>query len=810
MAGFLRELRNAARGLARVPTVTLSAVTCLALGIGATTAISSAISRALLQQPPLRDPDRLVAVHRVTPQSGPMGTWPQSAPNYVDLAGSARRIEGLSAISQGTALVDLRDEAVQASQLYVTGNMFSMLGVSAQRGRVILPDDDRLESPLVALLSDEFWRKRLGADAAVVGGTMRIDGAPTTIIGILPPDFRIPHGGNVLRADVWMPIRFTPSRLASRRNNYLLLLGRLAPGATVPSAESEMKQLFTGLVATYPQLHGEDLRVAPLQRENVQSIRTPLLLLFGAVCMVLLIAATNVAALLLARGVQRRREMAVRSALGATRWDAMRLALTESMIITGLGVVGGMLLAIAGVRTIGTLAAARMRQLAGLQIDVRVIGFALGLSLIVAIACAAVPAWRAATVDPQDALRSGRGGGAGRDHHRALRALVVLEISLSLVLLIGAGLVLKGFAGLLRNDPGFATSRVLTLRLTTSATRYPNSSSVRNFLEPALAAVRNVPGVAAAAAITQVPYISWGTNGNVRYEGQSGDDPTRLPIAEQRSVSPDFFAVTQQRLIAGRLLRQDDDDSPTARAVVVVNKALADRDFKGRDPVGQRFHLTDTTFATIVGVVSDIRNAGPIGTPQPEMYWTYRQASLGTSNFPLMIRVRDDDPAAFAAAVTAAIRGVDPTVAIGDVKTMPEVIAQSLGRPRFYFALLGTFAAVAVALALAGLYGVLSYAVAQRTREMGIRAALGSSRKAIMGLVTLEGLRLVGIGLLLGLAGGAAVTRLMVFMLYGVSPLDAATWVISALLMVGAAAVAAIVPAFRAARVDPLVAIQME
>lgn len=810
MAGVLTEIKSAARSLARVPTVTVSAVFCLALGIGATTAISSAINRALFQPPPFRDPDRLVAVHRITPHSGPQGTWPQSAPNYVDLAAQSRQIENLAAISQGTALIQLQDDAFQASQLYVTGNLFPMLGVRAGGGRLITPDDDRLDQPLVAVLSEEFWRARLGSDPSIVGRTMIIDGEPTTVIGITPPDFRIPHGGNVLRADVWMPIRFTPNRLSQRRSNYLQMLGRLAPGATRETAESEMQTLFAGLIATYPQLNGENLRVAPLQAENVASIRTPLLLLFGAVCMVLLIAATNVAALLLARGVQRQRETAVRAALGATRWDTMRPALFESFIITALGVVGGFLLATAGVRTIGALAAARMRQLVGLSIDVRVILFALLLAIVVAVLCGAVPAWRSAGVPPQDALRGGRGGGAGRGHHRALQGLVILEIALSLMLLIGAGLVLKGFAGLLRNDPGFDTSRILSVQVTTSATRYADGSSVRNFLEPALAAIRNVPGVAAAGAISATPYLVWGNNSNTRYEGQPGDDPTRLPITEQRSVTPSFFEVTEQRLLAGRLLRDGDNEAPGSPPVVVVNQALVERDFKDRDPIGQRFHIGDTTFATIVGVVTNVRNLGPVAEPGPEMYWSYRQGASGTSNFPLMIRVTGENPMAVAGAVRAAIRGVDPTAAVGDVSAMSDLIGRSLGRPKFYFSLLGTFAGVAMVLALAGLYGVLSYAVAQRTREIGIRAALGSPRSALMKLVTSEGLRLVAAGLVLGLLGGLAVTRLMVFMLYGVSPLDLTTWVLAATLMVVAAMLAAVIPALRASRVDPLVAIQAE
>jgi len=804
----LTEIRNAARALSRAPTVTISAVLCLALGIGATTAISSAVSRALLRSLPLRDADRLVAVHRTTPQSGPQGTWPESAPNYIDLARNAKQVEQLSVITPATALINLTSEAVQVSQLYVSGGLFGMVGARAEAGRLIGVDDDRLDVPLTAVISDAFWRAKLGGDPSVVGRSLVIDGEPTTIVGILPPDFRLPHGGNLFTADVWMPVRFTPQNLAQRRSNYLFMLGRLAPGATVQSAEAEMRGLFANLTATYPELRGENLRVAPLQSENLASIRTPLLLLLGAVCMVLLIAATNVAALLLARGVQRRRETAVRAALGATRWDTMRPALIESFLITLAGVVLGIGLAAGGVKTIGSLAAARMPQLAGLGLDLRVLAFALVLAIVVAIVCGAVPAWRSGSVDPQDALRGGRGGGSGREHHRALEGLVVLEICLSLVLLIGAGLVLKGFAQLVRKDPGFDPTDILTLRVTASAARYPNGTSVKLMLDPSLAAIRAVPGVEDAASISLIPYVNWGNNSNVRYEGMPGDDPTRLPLVEERRVTPSFFSVTRQRLLSGRLLTDADDDRPQAPPVVVVNEALAKRDFHGKDPVGKRFYISDTSFATIVGVVSDIRNAGPIADPQPEMYWTYKQGGYGSS-FPLMIRVAGD-PTSVVAGVRAALHGVDPSAAISSVHSMPEVIATSLGRPRFYFSLLGSFAAIAILLALAGLYGVLSYAVAQRTREIGIRAALGSPRSAILRLITGHGMRLVAGGIVLGLLAGAGLTRLMVFMLYGVSPLDAMTWIAAAVLMLAAGVAASVVPARRAARVDPLVAIQAD
>ena len=803
------ELRNAVRSLARTPSVAISAILCLTLGIGATAAIASAINRALLQPLPFRSPNDLVAAHRVTPQSGPQGTWPQSPANYVDLARMTKRIQSLSAITFGTALVDVGAETVQASQLLVTGGLFDMLGARAERGRLLVPDDDKLDHPSVAVLSDEFWRAKFGADPTLVGRSVSIDGSPTTIVGILPPQFRIPHGGNVLHGDVWVPMRFTPAKLAQRGNNSLLLLGRLAGGSTVRSADAELRGLFARLIETYPSLRGENMRVAPLQSENLQAIRKPLLLIFGAVCMVLLIAATNVAALLLARGVHRRREMAVRVALGASRWEAMRPVMAESVAITVVGTTLGLLLALAGVRTIGALAAARMPQLSGLHVDGRIIAFALVLALVVAVACGVAPAWRSATVDPQDALRGGRGGGAGRESHRALQSLVVGEIALSLVLLIGAGLVLKAFAGLLHNDPGFETSHVLTMSVTTSSARYPNQTSVRAFLEPALAAISAIPNVEAAGAIQVVPYINWGWNSNIHYEGRPGDEPTRWPLVEQRSVTPGFFGVTKQRLISGRLLDAGDDDSPTSPPVVVVNEALVKRDFKGADAVGRRFYVTDTSFATIVGVVSDIRNAGPITVPQPEMYWTYRQSSSGPSGFPIMIRTRGE-PTSVTGAVRRAIQSVDRTAAVADVVTMPDVISHSLGRPRFYFSLLGTFAGVAVLLSLAGLYGVLSYAVAQRTRELGIRVALGSSRGRLIRLVTGEGLRMVAIGVVVGLVASAGLTRLLISMLYGVNPLDRSTWALAALGMMLSAMLATLLPSLRASRTNPVVAMQAE
>ncbi len=804
----MSDLRDAARGLWRTPTISISAILCLGLGLGATTAISSAIDRAMLQAPPFGAPDRLVTVYRTTPQ---FNTGPFSAPNYVDLARQSKQLSALAAVSYATSLLTLPGDATRINVLQVTGNLFPMLGVRAQYGRLLTPGDDARDQNKVAVLSDELWHQRFGGDPAIVGHTIQVDGDKVTVVGIAPREFRIPRGGQVLRAELWTPLRFSDRQLGQRRSNFLPTLARLAPGATVASAQAEMNRLFAGLVATYADLRGEGIHVVPMMTDANAGIRTPLLLVFGAVFMVLLIAATDVASLLLARGVHRRRETAIRTALGGNRWAVMRPVLLESMLLATAGVVLGLVLAWLGVRTIGTLAAQRLPQLAGLRVDLRVIAFALALALIVAVACGAVPAWRSTGVDPQEALRDGRGGGMGRGQHRALGALVVAEVGLSLILMVGAGLVLKGFSKLVQNDPGFDPAPVLTFEATVSPQIYPgNTAAVTRFVDPALTAIAQLPGIAGAAAIQLIPYDSWGWNSNMRYEGQSNDNPTQLPLVENRIITPGFFGVTRQRLISGRLLRESDDERTASPFVVVVNQALVKRDFHGRDPIGARFYTGDTTFGTIVGVVSDIRNVGPFAPPAAEMYATYRQSGNGFASFPIMVRVRNGDPMSVLPAIRSAVRRIDPAAAITRVNTMNDVIALSVGRPRFYLTLLATFAVVAVLLAVAGLYGVMSYAVAQRTRELGIRNALGSSGSRILRLVARQGMTLVAGGVILGLVGAAALTRLLSGLLYGVSPLDPVTWIAACVLLIAAGLIATIIPSIRATRVDPLTAMRRE
>ena len=804
---LLTDVRTATRSLRSSPTVALSAIACIALGIATTVAIASAIDRALIERLPFREPDRLVTVYRTTPQ---FNNGPFSAPNYSDFARDSRRLASLAAATPTTGLLALRDATVQVPVLRVSGNLFQTLGVQPLHGRLLLPDDDRPDQPLTVVLSHELWRERFGGDPGVVGSAVSIDGEPRRIVGVLPPGFRVPHGSSLLRSQLWVPMRFSRQELASRGNNYLMALGRLAPGASPATAQTELGQLFARIVEQNPDLRGEGVRVMPLQTEGVRTVRTPLLLLFGAVVIVLLIAATNVASLLLARGIQRQREIAIRAALGGGRWAVMRPVLAESLVIALLGLALGLVLAWVGVRTIGALAAERVPQLAGMTMNPRLLAFALVLSGVVALVCGAAPAWRGSMVDPQDALRGGRGGGASRAHHRALNTLVVAEVALSLMLLLSASLVLKGFASLLDNDPGFEIDHVLTLEATVPATNYADTMSVQRFLEPALASIRQIPGVEAAAGISLIPYTNWGWNFNIRYEGQPGTDRTQLPLTETRVVTPGFFAVTRQRLVSGRLLQQSDDQRPESPAVVVVNEALVRRDFPSRDPIGKRFHTDDTTFATIVGVVTNIRNFGPVDEPRPEVYWTYRQAGRGSATFPIMVRVRSGSPTAVVTRVRQAIRSVDPGAAVASVLPMSEVTSKSLGRPRFFLTLLAVFAAVAVLLALAGIYGVMSYAVAQRTRELGIRMALGSTATRTIRCVARQGMWLVTLGILAGFVGAAFATRLLVSLLYGVSAFDPSTWVLTALLLGAAGLLATLVPSLRATRVDPAITIRAE
>ena len=806
MADLVRQIRVAVRSLARTPVVSAAAVISLALGLGATTAVFSAVSAALMDGMPFAEPQTLVSVFRTTPH---FVNGPFSNANFLDLREQTETIESLGAVGYGTALLKRSERTYQVSARPLSPDLFATLGVAAAHGRLLQADDERADAPAVAVLSDEVFRSRFGADPTIVGQTIVLDGEVRTVVGVLPAEFRIPHRTRYLESDIWLPLRFTPEQSEVRQSNYLLLLGRLADGRSLTEAETELVGLMAGIAEIYPVLRGESVRVGSMRAESSGPIRGPLLMLLGAVGLVLLIATANVASLMLARGAQRGHEIALRTALGATRRSIVRTVLIESSVLAGIGVAFAFLIAWIGVRLIGNLGAQLYPQLQGLGLDARVFGFAIAATAVVAILAGVLPGWRISGADPQDALRTGSSrSGVSRSQNRFLKGIVVAELAASAVLLIGAGLLISAFLGVLERSPGFETESLLTMTVNISPARYQEVTVDEGFARPALDALRALPGVEEAGTTSLIPYSGWGNNFNIRYEGVTGDD-TQLPLTESRVVSPSYFGALGVSLAEGRLFTESEAQGEELPTLVVVNQALVRRDFRDGSPIGGRFHTSDTTFAEIVGVVADTRNFGPIEDPRPQVYWNFMGSGRQATRIPLVARVTGP-PEAQARAIEEALRSVDPDVAVTDVRSMDALISGSVRRQRFFMILLGSFAAVALALTITGLYGVISYAVAQRTRELGIRAALGSTRGQTLGLVMRDALLLAAIGLALGAASGFALTRLLEGMLYGVSPLSATVWFAALASLFATAAVASSVPAIRAARVDPLEAIRYE
>jgi predicted permease len=805
MPVFVGQVRIAVRSLGRTPVVTIAAVVSLALGLGATTAVFSAVNAALLEGLPFYRQDRLVSVFRTTPH---FRNGPFAPANFLDLRAQTTTLSALGAVSYNTALLKETDGTTQVSAYAVSGEVFSLLGVTPKLGRVLGPVDEEADQPLVAMVSGELFRTRFGSDPSLIGSTVLLDGEAHTIIGVLSDEFRIPHRTQNLSSDFWVPLRFTEEQAQRRRNNYLQLLGRLADGRAVAEAEAELVTLMAGIADDYPEVRGESVRAGVMQRESAGPVQAPLLLMLGAVGLVLLIATANVASLILARGAERGHEVALRTALGASRGSIVRGVLMESGVIATAGIALGLGIAWFSVGAIGTLGARIFPQLEGLGLDGPVVAFAVIITAMVAVWCGIIPAWHIAKSDPQDALRSGTRAGIARAHHRFLRGLVVTEVAVSALLLLGAGLLVRSFLGLLERSPGFDSGSLLTMVVDVSPERYTDVDAVRGFLLPGLEAVRNLPGVEDAGIISRVPYINWGNNFNIRYEGVPGDDPTQLPLTENRVVTPSFFSTFEMTLLRGRMFTNSDGALEDSPPLVVVNEALVKRDFPEGDVIGKRFHSGDT-FATIIGVVSDIRNVGPIRDPAPEVYWNITQGSSSWTRFPLVVR-SGTTPTGQARAITTALRSIDPDVAVTRVLPMDDAIERSMGRQRFFMLLLGSFAGVALVLSVTGLYGVISYAVARRTRELGIRAALGSTRSRTIGLVLRDALALALVGLVVGATAGAGLTRLLTGMLYGVSPLNPTVWSLALATLFTTAVIASYIPALRAARVDPLEAIRCE
>jgi predicted permease len=799
-----RELRQAWRALLRAPRLLVACVFCLAIGLGGAAAIFSVADRVLLRPVDFDHPEQLVSIFRSQRLSA---TLPWSAPNFLDIAGEPSAA-GIAAFSSTSQLIALGDRYQPAAVIRTTGAFFAVLRARPLHGRLLIPADDDPRAPAVVVASFEYWRSHLGGSPTVIGSTVRLDGVPHEVVGVLPPHFHITNGGTTYTGELWLPMRFTPSERAQRTSNWLRVVGRLQPGTAPERLQAALTQRFAPVIAAHAELEGHGISVTPLVEDAGRELKRPLGLFIVATIAVLAIAVINVSSLLLARGLKQQAELAVRIALGATRWQVMRPVFWEGLIIALLGWLSGVLLAMAGLRGMAALGAERVVQLSFASVDVRAIAVALMAALLAAVVGTVAPAWRAARTAPADAIRGARATGSQRQQ-RTLSALVIIEGALAVTLLIAAGLVTKGFVRLTQHDAGFDPARVLTMRVRVSASDYLSGRAAVQFLAPALDAVARIPGVEAVGAISQLMYSEWGWNSWVRYEGRPEVPPTERPLIETRSVTPGFFAVTGQRLVAGRLLDAREMYPDNAAQRVVVNEALVARDFPDGNAVGQRFLLGDQ-WIEIIGVVSDVRNFGPTSAPRPEAYWSFAQRYPAAVAYNLVLRSQSADPVSVAGEVERALRGVSPGVAVSRVQPMASLISQSIGWPRFVFALFATLATVALVLALAGLFGILNYTVEQRQREYAVRSALGATPAQIQRQIFARAATLVALSLSAGLTVAWAVTRLMAAMLYGVEPLDPAVWATAVITMLLAGAAAAAAPAWRASRVDLMSAMRVD
>ncbi|HEX8653161.1 MAG TPA: ABC transporter permease [Pyrinomonadaceae bacterium] len=813
-----QDVQYGIRMLVKNPGFTVVSVLALALGIGANTAIFSVVNAVLLRPLPYRDPDRLVFVLRTQP---PIMRGPISRPDFFEWQTQQKVFQEIAAYYTESYNLTGVEEAERIAGVRVTESFFSLFGIAPAHGRFFLPaeaqaGDNSSGGGRVAVISYGMWQREFGADPQLVGRTISLNGEAYTVVGVAPPGFGFPR-----RSEIWTPAILGEAK-TERGSNYLLVIGRLKDGVTVSQAQAQMNQVASVLAQQYPENDTNlSVTISPLLDEQVRSIRSVLLILLGAVAFVLLIACANVANLLLARATSRQKEIAVRTALGATRSRIIRQLLTESVLLALLGGILGVLLSMWGIKLLVALAPANIPRVGEIGLDQWVLGFTLLISVLTGIIFGLAPALQVSTTNLNEVLKEGTRGAATSSPHRSLlrRSLVVVEIALSLVLLVSAGLLIESIRRLTDVNPGFNTQNLLTANVSFPR-RKPSSTSnntetaeaeqvqeASNFLKEAQNRISSLPGVQAVGAINDLPVSGQGSvNGDFNIEGRPKYRSGEAPVAEFRLITSDYFRAIGIPLLKGRNFTEA--DGLHAQVPIMINETLARRFFPGEDPLGKRLLVLDEKPHEIIGVVGDARQWGLEKPPDPEVYFSYAQMAFGSGT--TLVARTNVEPGSLSEGLRRAVRDVNPDAPVYSIKTMTQVLADSTAQRRFNTILMTSFAAVALLMAAIGLYGVISYSVAQRVHEIGIRMALGAQFGDVMRMVLWQGFKLALAGVISGLIVSLLLTRVMATLLYGVSATDPLTFICVSVLLTGVALLACYIPARRAAKVDPMIALRYE
>jgi putative ABC transport system permease protein len=810
------DLRYALRSLARSPGFAAVAALTLALGIGANTAIFSVVYSVLLRPLAYAEPERLVSIRASLTE---LDDLPTSQPEYQDYRREVTALEDLAAVWPININLTGLGEPQRIQAAVVSDNYFRVLGVAPALGRDFTPEDDGGRIGYVTIISHELWRQRFGGDREIIGKTVRLDDDPMTIVGVMPRGFRHALESGASPMELWAPIALDnpdPEFLNGRRNRVFDLIGRLRSGTGVDEARAELMALAGRFTEQYPQEYPTGLgwrpTIEPLAEQVVGDVRPALLILLGAVGFVLLIGCANVANLLLARATAREREIAVRSALGGSQGRLVRQLITESLVLALVGGALGLLLAGWGASALGRLATLYLPRAGEIELSLPVLGFTAFLILLTGVGFGLIPALQAARPDLQSVLKdAARGASAGAPRARMRAVLVVAEVAIALMLLAGAGLLLRSFQRLMAVEQGFDPERLLTLQVwlpvpnDNASGRFFTQEQKLGFYERALEAVRAVPGVREAALTSQLP-LRGRRSAGFRIEGRPVRSDETPPGAEFRMVSPNYFAAMGIPVLRGEGLPELADSLSSRK--VLVNRTLAQKYWPGEDPIGRRIRFGfDSTWLTVNGIVGDVRQMGLGEPPKEEVYVSYRWSA--GQEMSLVVRTADD-PERLGTAVTNAIRAVDPEQPVFGIMSMERVIDNAGAERRVSLLLLLLFAGIALLLSALGIYGVMAYTTNQRRQEIGIRMALGARGSDVLRLVVGQGMRLVGIGLAIGLVGAWLLSRVLTSQLYGVTPQDPLTYASVAGLLAAVALTASWLPARRATRVDPMLSLRSE